>query len=64
MKPIEYRFLQLILSHVAGDRLTLALIHWDGERLRVASSFAPLAQREWRRQTWCGGPSRRSSRGR
>ncbi|MFT3767967.1 MAG: hypothetical protein QM820_21155 [Minicystis sp.] len=46
MKPIEYRFLQLILSHVAGDRLTLALLHWDGERLRVAASFASPALRE------------------
>jgi len=45
MKPIEYRFLQIIVSHVTGDRLTLALIHWDGERLRVASSFASLSSR-------------------
>jgi hypothetical protein len=46
MKSIEYRFLQLILSHVAGDRLTLALIHWDGERLRVGSSFTSPVLRE------------------
>jgi hypothetical protein len=45
MKPSEYRLLQLILSHVSGDRVTLALLHWDGARLRVASSFAPLALR-------------------
>jgi hypothetical protein len=56
MKPIEYRFLQYILSHVTGDRLTLALVHWDGEHLRTASSFAPLsypdvAQREIVRRT-------------
>ncbi len=43
MKSIEYRFLQIILSHVAGDRLTLGLIHWDGERPRVGSSFASPA---------------------
>ena len=43
MTPIEYRFLQLIRSHITGDRTTLALIHWDGKRLRVASSFAPLS---------------------
>jgi hypothetical protein len=43
MRPIEYRFLQFIRSHVTGDRTTLALIHWDGERLRVAASFAPLS---------------------
>jgi len=46
MKPIEYRFLQIILSHVAGDRLTLALLHWDGERLRVGSSLASPVLRE------------------
>jgi hypothetical protein len=46
MNPIEYRFLQLILSHVTGDKLTLALLHWDGQRLRVASSFVPLSYRD------------------
>lgn len=45
MKSIEYRFLQIIVSHVTGDRLTLALIHWDGDLLRVASSFASLSPR-------------------
>ena len=40
MKRIEYRFLQIILSHVAGDRVTLGLLHWDGEHMRIASSCA------------------------
>jgi hypothetical protein len=31
---------------VTGDHLTLALLHWDGQRLRVASSFAPLPYRD------------------
>lgn len=43
MKRVEFRLLQLVLSHVSGDKLTLALVHWDGETLRVARSLAPLA---------------------
>jgi hypothetical protein len=46
MKSIEYRFLQIILSHVAGDRITLALLHWDGERLRVGSQLASPVLRD------------------
>jgi hypothetical protein len=37
MTKVEHRFLQLILSPVSGDRITLALLFWDGVRLRVAS---------------------------
>jgi hypothetical protein len=40
---IEYRFLQLILSPVADDKVTLGLLHWDGRTLRLASSYEPLA---------------------
>jgi hypothetical protein len=39
---VEFRLLQLLLSHDSGDRLTLALLHWDGAQLRVASSMASL----------------------
>jgi hypothetical protein len=39
---VEFRFLQLIVSPVSGDKLTLALVHWNGETLRVASSLEPL----------------------
>jgi hypothetical protein len=35
---VEFRLLQVILSPVSGDRLTLALLHWDGTNLRVAAS--------------------------
>ncbi len=41
-KRVGFRLLQLILSHVSGDRVSLALLHWDGERLRVASSLSAL----------------------
>jgi hypothetical protein len=39
MPNIEYRFLQIIVNPVSGDRATIALVHWDGGELRVASSF-------------------------
>lgn len=42
MNKIEHRLLQLILSPVSGDRLTLALLHWDGRHLRVAYSPAGI----------------------
>jgi hypothetical protein len=35
---VEYRFFQLILSPLAGDRVTVALVHWDGRELRTKSS--------------------------
>jgi len=39
---VEFRLLQVILSPVSGDRLTVALLHWDGEVLRAASSTHAL----------------------
>lgn len=42
MTKIEFRLLQVILSPVSGDRITLALLHWDGRTLRVTSSMAGL----------------------
>ena len=45
-KTIAHRMLQIILSHESGDRITVALLHWDGEHLRVASSLAGLAMLE------------------
>lgn len=42
MTKVEFRLLQVILSPVSGDKVTLALLHWDGTRLRVASSMLPL----------------------
>lgn len=39
---VEFRLLQVILSAVSGDRVTVALIHWDGARLRVAASLTAL----------------------
>jgi hypothetical protein len=43
MAKVQFRFLQLVLSHVTGDKVSVALLHWDGETLRVASSLEPLA---------------------
>ena len=43
MKQVEFRFLQLLVSHVSGDRVTLGMIHWDGEKLRMSSSFSHLS---------------------
>src|SRR5579871_3763639 len=42
MVKVEFRPLQVILSPVSGDRVTVALLHWDGTVLRVASSTAAL----------------------
>src|SRR5689334_6733314 len=43
MKTVEFRFLQYVISHAGGDRITVALLHWDGSRLRVVHSLAGLA---------------------
>jgi hypothetical protein len=43
MTTVEFRLLQYIISHVGGDRITVALLHWDGAQLRVAHSLAGLA---------------------
>ena len=39
---VEFRLLQVVLSAVSGDRVTVALVHWDGTRMRVASSPTAL----------------------
>ncbi len=43
MVRVEYRMLHVTVSPLTGDRLTVALLHWDGNALRIASSLAPLA---------------------
>ena len=40
---VEFRLLQVVLSPVSGDRVTAALVHWDGTNLRVASSPTVLS---------------------
>jgi hypothetical protein len=42
MIRVQVRFLQFLVSVVGGDRLTVAMLHWDGADLRVAMSFAAL----------------------
>jgi hypothetical protein len=42
MIQVELRLLQIVLSHVSGDKRTLALLHWDGATLRVAESLGPI----------------------
>jgi len=42
MVRVEFRLLQVILSPVSGDRVTVALLHWDRTTFRVASSTAAL----------------------
>jgi hypothetical protein len=56
MTTVEFRLLQYVISHVGGDRITVALLHWDGARLRVAHSLVGLvvcdaAQRDVLRKT-------------
>ncbi len=43
MTTVEFRLLQYVISHVGGDRITVALLHWDGAQLRVAHSLTGLA---------------------
>jgi len=33
---IQFRFLQVVVNHAADERVTVALVHWDGRELRVA----------------------------
>ena len=42
MNKVQSRFLQVVLSAVSGDRITVGLVHWDRTRMRTASSFAAL----------------------
>jgi hypothetical protein len=43
MNSVEYRLLQLVFSVVSGDKRTLALLHWNGTKLRVAHTLGPVA---------------------
>lgn len=43
MTSVEFRFLQFVISHVTGDRVSVGLLHWDGEQLRVTWAFDHLA---------------------
>jgi hypothetical protein len=36
VKRVEYRWLQSIVAHLSGDRVTVGLLHWDGVALRSA----------------------------
>lgn len=33
---VQFRFLQVVTSHIADERVTVALLHWDGRDLRIA----------------------------
>lgn len=35
-RDVEFRFLQVVVNHVADERVTVGLLHWDGTELRVA----------------------------
>lgn len=37
-RDVEYRLLQLVVSAVGDERITLALLHWDGRELRFAAN--------------------------
>ncbi|MBI2395929.1 MAG: hypothetical protein HYV09_40570 [Deltaproteobacteria bacterium] len=39
MKTVEFRLVQIVLSQVGDDRLTVGIVHWDGEKIRTATSF-------------------------
>jgi hypothetical protein len=43
-RDVQFRFLQLVVSAVADERLTIALLHWDGAQLRFAASLERLPQ--------------------
>lgn len=32
--PVEFQLLQLVVSYVGDERVTLGLLHWDGHQLR------------------------------
>jgi hypothetical protein len=42
MTEVQSRFLQILLSPVTGDRVTVGVVHWDGIALRAAASFDHL----------------------
>lgn len=39
---VELRFLQVLLSPLTGDRVTVGLLHWDRTTLRTACAFRAL----------------------
>lgn len=39
---VEFRFLQVVLSDVADERLSVLLLHWDGGTLRVARGIRKM----------------------
>lgn len=41
-RDVEFRLLQLVVSAVADERVTVALLHWDGAQLRFASNPSRL----------------------
>lgn len=40
MTLVEFRFLQVVVSHIADERVTIGLLHWDGTKMRVSTSLA------------------------
>lgn len=36
MRRVEFRLVQVVLSVIGDDRVTVGLLHWDGERCRAA----------------------------
>jgi hypothetical protein len=36
VRDVEFRFLQVVANHVADERVTVGLLHWDGTELRIA----------------------------
>lgn len=42
---VQFRFLQVTVSTVTGDRATVAVLHWDGLELRTACSLANVPSR-------------------
>jgi len=35
-QTVKFRLLQVVLSHLADERVTVGLLHWDGSQLRTA----------------------------
>lgn len=42
MNRVEFRYYQCLLNPLSGDRVTIALLHWDGRRLRLADALPVL----------------------
>ena len=42
---IEYQMLHLVVSYTGDERVTLAVVHWDGQRLRTR--FCPQRIPAW-----------------